>query len=53
MYIPAATYRIQLHKGFNFSRLLDLLPYLYELGISTIYASPVTQAMAAAHTDMM
>ncbi|MFI5194602.1 MAG: malto-oligosyltrehalose synthase, partial [Chitinophagales bacterium] len=46
MYIPAATYRIQLHKGFNFSRLLDLLPYLHELGISTIYASPVTRAIA-------
>jgi (1->4)-alpha-D-glucan 1-alpha-D-glucosylmutase len=45
MYIPTATYRVQLHKGFNFLQLREILPYLYELGISTIYASPVTQAI--------
>jgi len=45
MYIPEATYRIQLHKGFNFSQLKEILPYLHALGISTIYASPVTAAI--------
>lgn len=45
MYIPTATYRIQLHKGFNFLQLKEILPYLYELGISTIYASPLTRAV--------
>ncbi len=45
MYIPTATYRIQLSHGFGFSQLSDILPYLYELGISTIYASPVTRAI--------
>src|ERR1017187_315713 len=45
MYTPTATYRIQLCHGFNFSQLSDILPYLYELGISTIYASPVTRAV--------
>ncbi|MDP4249586.1 MAG: malto-oligosyltrehalose synthase [Bacteroidota bacterium] len=46
MYIPDATYRVQLHKEFDFSRLSALLPYLHELGISTVYASPVTRALA-------
>jgi (1->4)-alpha-D-glucan 1-alpha-D-glucosylmutase len=45
MYIPTATYRVQLHKGFNFSHLKEILPYLHALGISTIYASPVTTAI--------
>jgi (1->4)-alpha-D-glucan 1-alpha-D-glucosylmutase len=40
-----STYRIQLHKEFNFKQLKDLLPYLHELGISTLYAAPVTKAI--------
>ncbi|AXY72715.1 malto-oligosyltrehalose synthase [Paraflavitalea soli] len=46
MYIPSATYRIQLHKGFTLQQLEDILGYLQQLGISTIYASPVTNAGA-------
>ena len=38
MYTPTATYRIQLCHGFNFSQLSDILPYLWELGISSTAA---------------
>ncbi|HTI09717.1 MAG TPA: malto-oligosyltrehalose synthase [Puia sp.] len=44
MSLPSSTYRIQLHAGFTFQRLEDILNYLQELGISTVYASPVTTA---------
>lgn len=43
--LPTSTYRVQLHAGFTFRDLAAILDYLYELGISTIYASPVTQAI--------
>jgi (1->4)-alpha-D-glucan 1-alpha-D-glucosylmutase len=45
MYTPASTYRIQLHKDFNFKNLQEILGYLYDLGVSTIYASPITKAV--------
>lgn len=38
---PIATYRLQFHKDFTFKDLRDLIPYLHELGVGTIYASPV------------
>lgn len=44
MYTPSATYRLQLHKDFTFRQLKEIIPYLHELGISTIYASPITRA---------
>ncbi len=44
MHIPTSTYRIQFNKDFNFSHLDAILDYLDELGISTIYASPLLQA---------
>gem|GEM_PF-4407122 len=40
-----STYRVQLHKGFDFKNLKGILEYLHELGISTLYASPVTRAI--------
>ncbi|HEY8970751.1 MAG TPA: malto-oligosyltrehalose synthase [Puia sp.] len=40
-----STYRVQLHKSFNFKNLRDILEYLHELGVSTLYASPVTRAI--------
>ncbi len=43
MKIPAATYRIQLSKGFGFSEVAGILKYLSQLGISHIYASPIFQ----------
>jgi (1->4)-alpha-D-glucan 1-alpha-D-glucosylmutase len=45
MLIPNSTYRVQLHAGFNFSQLECILDYLHQLGISTIYASPITKAI--------
>lgn len=45
MYKPNATYRIQFHKDFKFSDLLPLIPYFEQLGISTIYASPIFKAL--------
>src|SRR5579871_2603160 len=44
MNIPTATYRLQFNDHFRFADLDRILDYLYELGISTIYASPVTTA---------
>jgi (1->4)-alpha-D-glucan 1-alpha-D-glucosylmutase len=41
---PTATYRIQFNDHFRFRDLDAILEYLHELGISTIYASPVTTA---------
>jgi (1->4)-alpha-D-glucan 1-alpha-D-glucosylmutase len=42
---PSSTYRIQLHAGFNFLQLEGILDYLHDLGISTVYASPVLTAI--------
>jgi (1->4)-alpha-D-glucan 1-alpha-D-glucosylmutase len=42
---PSATYRVQLHAGFTFADLESILKYLHELGISTIYASPITKSV--------
>ncbi|MDQ7950026.1 MAG: malto-oligosyltrehalose synthase, partial [Pedobacter sp.] len=44
MFKPTATYRIQFHKGFTFKNLVQILPYLEELGVKTIYASPIFAA---------
>jgi len=38
---PSSTYRLQLHSGFTFEALQDILNYLHKLGISTVYASPI------------
>jgi len=43
---PRATYRFQFHKDFPFARAEALLPYLDRLGISHVYASPITTATA-------
>ncbi|HEX2198668.1 MAG TPA: malto-oligosyltrehalose synthase, partial [Burkholderiales bacterium] len=42
--IPAATYRLQLHKGFRFADAKALVPYLAKLGISHLYTSPFLKA---------
>lgn len=44
--VPRATYRLQFHKDFPFSSGRDLAPYLAELGISHVYASPILTARA-------
>ncbi len=42
--VPRATYRVQLHAGFTLDDAAALVPYLAELGVSHLYASPVLQA---------
>lgn len=42
--IPRATYRLQLTRDFPFSSAQEIVPYLADLGISHIYASPITTA---------
>ena len=44
--IPRATYRVQLHKGFRFADVEQLVPYLDALGISHVYCSPYLKARA-------
>ncbi|MBC3941039.1 malto-oligosyltrehalose synthase [Sphingomonas albertensis] len=41
---PRATYRFQFHKDFTFADAEALVPYLDTLGISHLYASPITTA---------
>lgn len=41
---PRATYRLQFHAGFTFADAEAIVPYLDRLGISHIYASPITTA---------
>lgn len=43
---PRATYRIQFHAGFTFADAAGLADYLADLGISHLYASPITTAKA-------
>lgn len=42
--IPRATYRLQFTREFPFAAAEAIIPYLAELGVSHVYASPVTQA---------
>jgi len=42
--VPLATYRLQLTKAFGFGDAAALIPYLKELGISHLYASPFLKA---------
>ena len=42
--VPLATYRLQLNGGFTFRDTEKIAPYLAELGIDTLYASPVFRA---------
>lgn len=46
MNIPTATYRIQFRNGMTFDRAAALVPYLRQLGISHLYASPIFSATA-------
>jgi (1->4)-alpha-D-glucan 1-alpha-D-glucosylmutase len=44
MTYPSSTYRLQFRNGMDFGRARQLVPYLYDLGISHLYASPVLTA---------
>jgi malto-oligosyltrehalose synthase/4-alpha-glucanotransferase len=45
VYNPINTYRIQFSRHFNLSQFNQVLPYLHNLGIKTIYASPIFGAV--------
>jgi len=42
--IPVATYRLQFNQQFRFEDATALVPYLHQLGISALYASPILKA---------
>ncbi|HEX8462215.1 MAG TPA: malto-oligosyltrehalose synthase, partial [Segetibacter sp.] len=41
---PVSTYRLQFHKDFTLKDFDKIIPYLHNLGIKTIYASPIFEA---------
>lgn len=45
MYNPVSTYRLQFNKDFTFQHAEDLVQYLCDLGIRTVYASPIFSAV--------
>lgn len=42
---PVSTYRIQFHKDFTLDDFEKIIPYLQKLGIKTVYASPILEAV--------
>jgi (1->4)-alpha-D-glucan 1-alpha-D-glucosylmutase len=44
MYIPSATYRLQLNPAFGFEAARKIVSYLADLGVDTLYASPIFKA---------
>ncbi|HEX6916142.1 MAG TPA: malto-oligosyltrehalose synthase, partial [Chitinophagaceae bacterium] len=42
---PTATYRLQFHKNFGFEQLQSIIQYLVDLGVATVYASPVFKSV--------
>jgi (1->4)-alpha-D-glucan 1-alpha-D-glucosylmutase len=44
MYVPTATYRLQFGPSFGFKDAESIIPYLHDLGVSDIYASPIFKA---------
>ncbi len=42
--VPTATYRLQFNGRFGFADAKALVPYLHELGITDVYASPIFKA---------
>lgn len=45
LYNPGVTYRIQFNKEFTLRHLDAIIPYLKSLGVKTIYASPIFEAV--------
>jgi (1->4)-alpha-D-glucan 1-alpha-D-glucosylmutase len=45
-YVPASTYRLQVHAGFPLAEAARVIPYLERLGITTCYTSPYFTAAA-------
>jgi (1->4)-alpha-D-glucan 1-alpha-D-glucosylmutase len=44
MSVPRATMRLQFHRGFTFDDAGAIVPYLAQLGVSHLYASPILKA---------
>jgi (1->4)-alpha-D-glucan 1-alpha-D-glucosylmutase len=44
MRTPSATYRLQFNSTFGFEAAADMVDYLADLGIDTVYASPIFKA---------
>jgi (1->4)-alpha-D-glucan 1-alpha-D-glucosylmutase len=42
--LPESTYRLQFHAGFTFRDATAIVPYLRDLGITHVYASPYLKA---------
>lgn len=43
-HIPISTYRLQFNQDLRFDDVRKLIPYLHQLGITDLYASPLLQA---------
>src|SRR3954467_5462094 len=41
---PVSTYRLQFHKDFTFRDATAIVPYLHDLGVTHVYASPYLKA---------
>ncbi len=46
---PIATYRLQFNPNFGFDAAREIVDYLHNLGISTIYASPIFKARSGSN----
>ena len=44
LHIPVSTYRLQFNQQLRFNDVRALVPYLHDLGITDLYASPLLQA---------
>ena len=44
--VPLATYRLQFNGSFRFADARRLVPYLWQLGITHCYSSPILKARA-------
>ena len=44
MRVPVSTYRVQFNRDFRFTDALTIVDYLYHLGITDLYASPIFKA---------
>jgi (1->4)-alpha-D-glucan 1-alpha-D-glucosylmutase len=42
--LPESTYRLQFHAGFTFRHATAVVPYLRDLGVTHVYASPYLKA---------
>ena len=42
--VPVSTYRVQMHKDFNFADAQAIVGYLKQLGIGDFYSSPIFEA---------